>query len=302
MTLVVLALDALDAGLVEHFNLNSLRLSTSGELETFSHSMDYPYTPEVWSTIATGLSPNEHGVTKSGTSDWNQPLLNLASKFTGGLPLSVRTRLGEVVMMLTGAEYAVGETTAESFLKGDGRVVHNWPGVHNGDELATVWRLMSREENMTVGEFNRAVFAIGAEQFAWVEETLRHESSLIATHIHTLDALGHAYASNEVQLRRAYEWVANWVNRIRESMDEDDELVILSDHGMVVSFYSDDGDGDFPTAQHSWRAFVSSTLENVPDNVYDVYRWVEANVPEYDPDSEQLNLPEDQLRQLGYIE
>jgi len=63
MTVVVLALDALDAGLVDHFDLDAVRLESGGEIETFANTQSVPYTPEVWATVATGLEPAEHGIT-----------------------------------------------------------------------------------------------------------------------------------------------------------------------------------------------------------------------------------------------
>ncbi|MFB1065913.1 hypothetical protein ACEWFR_18690, partial [Natrinema sp. H-ect4] len=68
MTVVVLALDALDAGLVDHFDLEAVRLESGGEIETFANTQSVPYTPEVWATVATGLEPAEHGITGGGTS------------------------------------------------------------------------------------------------------------------------------------------------------------------------------------------------------------------------------------------
>lgn len=302
MTIVVLAIDALDAGLVEHFDLDSLFLKTRGQLETFAHMQDAPYTPEVWASVATGLGPTNHGITDEGLSRWDNPIVDFASKFTGELPLGLRIKLGGVVRRWTGAEYAVGETDSPSIFDAPGRVVHNWPGVANGEELASVWHIMFEEPDHTAAEFERKMYGKGAGKFAWAEEMLRHEVALAGVHIHVPDAMGHAYADDEDKLRECYEWVGDWVARIEEALGEDDELVILSDHGMVTTFYSDEDDRGMDPAVHSWRAYVATTFDTIPESVFAVKDWLEPKIESYEDTSERMELPEDQLRQLGYIE
>lgn len=302
MAIVVLALDALDAGLVEYFDLDSLRLTTSAEIETFAHMQDEPYTPEVWATVATGEHPREHGVTDEGLSRWDNPVVDFASRFTGTLPLPLRIKLGRIAREATGAEYTVGETDLETVFDCDGRVVHNWPGVANGDELANVWHIMFDEPDHTDADFERELYGIAAGQLAWAEEMLRHNVVLAGVHIHVLDAMGHAYADDEAELRTAYEWVGRWVDRIRNGLGDDDHLVLLSDHGMVTSFYEATGDRGNDPAVHSWRAYAASTFDSVPESVFDVREWLEPRIGRYVEAGESLELPEEQLRQLGYIE
>lgn len=302
MTVVVLALDALDSGLVNHFELDVLKLNTHSSIETFSHMQDEPYTPEVWATIATGEHPEEHGVTDEGTSSWDNPFVNFASRFTGHLPLPIRIKLGAIARDATGAEYAVGETDIPTLFDAEGRIAHNWPGVENGEELASVWHIMFDEPDHTDADFERKMYGKGAGKFAWAEEMLQHNVSLAGVHIHVLDALGHAYADDEEKLREAYQWADDWVGRIRDKLGEDDELVVLSDHGMVTTFYSAEGDRGQDPAVHSWRAFASSTFDSVPENVFGVKEWLEPRIGEFTDKSEDLEMPEEQLRQLGYIE
>lgn len=302
MTIVVLGIDALDAGLIDFYNLDALKLNAHGQIETFSHMQEAPYTPEVWATVATGLHPEDHGVTDEGISRWDNPLVNFASRFTGRLPLPIRIKLGAIARDKTGAEYAVGETDSPTIFDGVGRVVHNWPGVANGEELASVWHIMFDEEDHTAANFERKMYGKGAGKFAWAEEMLRHDVALAGVHIHVPDAMGHAYSDDEEKLRECYEWTADWVTRICDALGENDDLVILSDHGMVTTFYSDEDDRGMDPAVHSWRAYAASTFDSVPESVFDVKTWLEPRIGPYTVDSRRLELPEDQLRQLGYIE
>lgn len=302
MTVVILGLDALDAGLVDYFDLNSLYLQSHGQMETFAHMQRLPYTPEVWATVATGAHPKKHNITDEGLSTWDNPLINFASRFTGNLPLGLRVKLGSIAREKAGAEYAVGETELETIFDQEGRVVHNWPGVMNGEELADVWHIMFDESDHTDADFERKMYGKAAGKFAWAEEMLRHNVTLAGVHIHVLDALGHAYANNEQKLYSSYKWVAEWVDHIYNQLEDDDELVVLSDHGMVTEFYSAEGDDGEDPAVHSWRAYAASTFDSVPESVFDAREWLEPKIEDFDDESENLQLPEEQLRQLGYIE
>lgn len=301
MTVVVLALDALDAGLVEHFGVSEFDLGTSQQIKTFSHSKDDPYTPEVWATVATGIGPEEHGITGSGTSEWSNPLLEFASRFSGRLNESTRGTLGRFVRDRTGEREEIGETSAESIFDRDGAVVHNWPGVHDGSDLQRAWDLMNAvAEGTSKSEFERDLLGLAAQQFAWAEEMLNHQVTLAGVHIHTLDAAGHAYAEDEASLRKIYERVGEFVDQLVRELGPNDHLLLLSDHGMRTSFYGEIEEDKSP-GSHSWRAYASSTTDSVPNSVFDVVEWVDDHIGESSLDEEAVDIDEEQLRRLGYI-
>lgn len=301
MTVVVLGLDALDAGLVEYFDCDPLRLETNGQIETFSFTRDYPLTPEVWPTMATGLHPKEHGVYSSGTSEWDNRAVNFLSSFTGRLPISVRSQLGDWAEQLTGAQHTVGTTDSPTFFDKPDRMVHNWPGVSNGEELVKVWKLPDPKERQTVGEFERDLRGIGVQHFAWAREMLRHKVSLAGVHDHTLDMGGHIFGRDEERLRNLYEWTGRRVAEVAEDLDDDDELLIVSDHGIVTDFYHDEGDRNQSPVSHSWRAYAASTADDIPESVFEVFEWVEGRTDAIDGAEERIDIPENQLRNLGYM-
>lgn len=308
MTVVVLAIDALDAGLVEHFDLEDFRLESSGDLETYANTQDLPYTPEVWATVATGLPPDEHGVTGGGTSEWDNPVLEGLSRVSGRLDESTRGTLGKFVRSRTGERERIGRTDAESMFDADGAVVHNWPGVADGRPLQRAWDLMNAvARGMPRSEFERELFGQCAQQFAWAREMLNHPVSIAGVHVHALDAAGHAYADDEAALRHAYERVGEFVREVVDALEEGDDLLLLSDHGMRAEFYPPD-DGENP-ATHSWRAYASSTAETRPESVYDVREWVESRAAGTrvgetgrSADEEAVDVPTEHLRELGYMD
>jgi len=306
MAIVILGLDALDAALVDDFDLSAYQLDTSGQMESVAYMFDdRPHTGEVWPTIATGLHPREHGITGGTESRWSNPLVELGSRIIDplNLEMSTRNRLGDIVERFTGASWELAMVSEPTMFDGPDRVVHNWPGVYRNEELRRVWDIIensirSADGGMPREVFERKVKGIAAEQFGWVREMLNHEVSLVATHVHVLDAFGHAYAEDRENLRSAYEWCGDHVTAIHEAMGEDDELVILSDHGMETSWT----DGENAPGAHSWRAFSGTTFDSRPTDVHDVKDWVEARVQSVDATSSDLDLPEEELRQLGYID
>lgn len=299
MTLVVLAIDALDPVHVEASGTDEFQLSTWGECETFAHMYEKPHTSEVWPTVATGRHPSDHGVTEETTSEWDNPLVNFASRFTGRLSGRHRAILGEIAQRITGADWQLQEVESPTFLDGTGRVVHNWPGVHRGSELQRAWEVFRRanQDDMSAQEFDRQIRGIAAEQFGWCREMLDHDLNLVAMHVHVIDATGHVYRDDRERYYDAYRWTAKRLEEVRSVMAPDDELLIVSDHGIETSWVS----GDENPGSHSWRAFSSTTLDTRPKSIFEVRDWVEDHVADATTEEDDLDIPEEQLRDLGYI-
>lgn len=303
MTIVVLALDALDYELVDYFGFDRFKLDGGFvKMETVAHQFDFPFTPEAWATMATGLEPTAHGVTESGASQWDNPFVDFASKFVGHLDVHTRAALGRIVKRTTGAEYTVGETDSPTVFDHDYAVVHNWPGVTNGAELREVWRITDGEPPQEV--FERELLGKGTQQFAWAEEMLDHPVGLAGVHIHTLDMATHAYGDDEHNLRRMYEWTARMVAEVAAALGPDDHLLVLSDHGSYTGFYDPDiVPEEQPPGKHAFRAVATTTHpDGPPESVYEVKEWLEARV-DTDPGEEtEMDLPMEHLRELGYVE
>jgi hypothetical protein len=306
MTLYIVAIDALDAAFVEHFDVDAFRLESTSAVETFGYSREEPFTPEVWATVATGVEPETHGVTGAGTSEWDNPLLEAASRVTAHFPERVRGQLGRFVRSTTGAEDSVGSTDVETMFDREDAVVRNWPGVTRGADLQRAWGLMRSfaggEGDRSRRSFERELYGQAAEQFGWTREMTNHSLGLVGVHVHIVDAAGHAYVDDEDAYAAVYERVGDFVAELHASLDADDELLLMSDHGMTVSFHSDEDDGRAP-GHHSWRAYATATTVDCPSSVYEVVDWVEEH---YEPAAartdEDVDIPTAQLRELGYMD
>ena len=297
--LLVLALDALDHEHVRNFDVPALELENHQPIETFSYMKEQPYTLEVWPTVATGLGPEEHGLTGGGTSEWDNPAIDFLSKFTSKLGGNTRDRLGNLAESIAGAEYSIPETDADHVFQGEGRVVHNWPGVFNSKELKRVWDTANPDEGeQTIHGFEREIFGIGAEQFGWTREMLNHDLGLVGCHVHTLDMCGHIYRHDETRYRRVYERVNEWVADLCDHLGENDDLLLLSDHGIHTAWDSSDAE----PGHHSNRAMAATTLDReLFDDVHDVREWIEAAIEDVDVSQDKMDVPTEQLEDLGYI-
>jgi hypothetical protein len=319
MTLIVLGIDALDAGLVEEWDIEELKLEQHKEIESLSSDWDRPHTIEVWPSVATGLTPDEHGIKRETASDWSyipNYFHRIASKL---LTYKVRMKIGSLLEYF-GDDYELPEVDEDTFMDGENRTVHNWPSVSNNEELKEMWRIFQMDGS-EINKLEMKVFGKGAEQFGWAREMLNHNLELAAVHIHTLDVLGHSYTLNKQDvdsdivnvkggkykesegnidnLREAYERVGDFVDEIVDSMGDNDELLIISDHGMKNSLLDN---SDF--GSHSYRAYAATTVDcELPSSVLDYKGWIEDNVSDIESDSnEKIDMPTEQLKDLGYID
>jgi hypothetical protein len=300
MTLVVLALDAVDVRHAEDFGCENLLLDRHTEMQSVAHRLDHPHTGEAWPSIATGLHPTEHGL--SGHGEWDSAVLTGLSRLASALNVSgeIRDRIGDTIKAKTDHEWSLQLVDEPTFLDGDHRAVHNWPGVYRNESLHYIWGLFSGASKKELSEemLVREAFTEAASKFGWVHEAIDHEVELAATHVHVIDVLGHLYAEDRDKYREVYEKIDRWVGDLRATLGPDDELLILSDHGMEAAWI----EGDENPGSHSWRAIASTTIDDEPpDNALDVREWVEAHVIPLDVAQTDADLPEEQLRQLGYI-
>lgn len=300
MTLVVLALDAADIRHAEDFGCENMLLEDHVEMRSVAHRFEHPHTGEAWPSIATGLHPTEHGI--SGYGQWDNPVLTMLSHGAQTLNVSgeIRGKIGSAIKENTDQEWHLQTVEEPTFLDGEYRAVHNWPGVHRNDVLHYIWGLFQdlKDDKLSEETFRREAFTEAASKFGWLEEAVQFDAEVAATHVHVLDVFGHLYPEDRDHYREVYEDVDERIGDLRAALGEDDELLILSDHGIEAGWIDED---DTP-GKHSWRAIASTTVDSPPTDALDVREWVEAHVESLDVDRTQMEVPEDQLRELGYIE
>lgn len=299
MVLVVLALDAADIRHAEDFGCENILLDEHTEMQSVAHRLDHPHTGEAWPSIATGLHPTEHGIT--GHGEWDSPILTALSRTAHKLDVSgdIRSRIGDAIKDNTGQGWELKTVDDPAFLDGEYRAVHNWPGVYRNEALHYIWGLFQKVKDGEMSEetFVRESYTEAASKFGWVHEAIEHDVEVAATHIHVIDVLGHLHYDDEERYREVYENVDARVGELREALGEDDELLVLSDHGMEATWLDDDNPGT-----HSWRAIASTTVDSPPEHALDVREWVEDHVGTVDAAGTEADIPEEHLKELGYIE
>lgn len=294
MTLAVLGLDAADYGLVQEWGYNNLQLNQSRQLTTESHSLEVPATIEVWPTIATGLGPDKHEVILNTADESASLPYQIAQQTVARLPTRVERAIVQTKESQVGA---ANPTTSASHVFEDGAVT-NWPGItpcHDWSEEGD-WFSALNDGDLSIEEFERRYRTHLGEQIGWLAGASAAGYPVAGIHIHYLDHMGHVYADRPDALRERYEVVDSFVGWLRHRVDD---LLIVSDHGMQVSVLSDDEPG-----VHSWRALVSSTLDDdLPASVRDVAAWVRSQTAEEGTSESRgsVDAPTKHLEDLGYL-
>lgn len=299
-TVAVLALDAADYALAREWRCRNLLLDDNAPLESFSYSIDVPFTPEVWTTVATGEHPRDHGVT-GDAQEWDHAALRAASRVTQYLPDSVRSALGQPFRVL-GESQTFHTTEFEHPFD----AVRYWPGLTDARHLDDMWTWIGRATAGDLGtdEFHDRIEGHTGEELGWLAAAANTpHSACVGVHSHILDAAGHVYSQRPGRLRQVYEWTDRQVGWLRDAVDD---LVVLSDHGMQTTVLDDDDPG-----VHSERALVAATGGvggGLPRSVFEVRDWltdVTVDVREEERASSTpmaVDAPVDHLRDLGYLE
>lgn len=320
MTLGIIALDAADYALAREWDCENLLLERHRELETFAYSGKNPNTLEVWTSVATGVGPEEHGLASTGEQQqWRNPALEYASKVAPYvLPKETRVKIGTWLRGDSGGGSDDGsggagggdgdvgmtlrQTTHSHLFEPEDRVVRWWPGVTPGEHLSETWHWLNLASSGEIvdAELWRRLYGNAGLEAGWLQGMGQAEVAVAGVHMHVLDAAGHAFATHPERLREVYERVDRLVGSVREHVDD---LLVLSDHGMQVEWI----DGDEEPGFHSWRALASTTLDDEPpESVFDVREWAEARADAFGGGGEGraavMDTTEEQLRDLGYLE
>jgi predicted AlkP superfamily pyrophosphatase or phosphodiesterase len=323
MVLIVLGIDALDPDLVDTESHPNLSLDSHHSIETIDSIQGEPSTHELWPTIITGLEPVDHGLVLDDGVAWENPLLSVGSRAADCLlPTSVKTRIGAWLLNNTDEDaFRVPATYYDE---------NGLSTVFDGREATTIGipnyvvdtGAEDREHNLRrqLGDlFKRDPDAKGGHssadpqrfyeqclemamiRIARTRRALRGSSDeLVFAYTSGLDLIGHVtYDLPDLQ-RAAYDEIDEFVGELRADLEDGDELLLVSDHGLQ--------DG-----VHTHEAMVASTSEDLIggiDSVVDVRAAIETELDSHDHGSEReavtVDSPDgsrvqDQLEDLGYM-
>jgi hypothetical protein len=326
MTLVVLGVDALDPDLVEESEHPNLVLDSFDAIETISSAAGEPSTHELWPTIITGLRPEDHGLTLEDDGvAWGNPLLSFGSRLADYvLPDSLQTAIG--AWLLTNTDADAFRTPASYYAENgietvfDGRAakpigVPNYVVDPDSEDREHSLRkdmgdLFERDPEATGGHrsadpaaFYEQCLEMAMVRIALTRRALRsREYELVFGYTSGLDLVGHVAYQSPGMGAAAYDELDEFVGELREDLGPEDELVLVSDHGLQEGV-------------HTHEAMVAATdpafVERV-DSVLDVRAAIDAELDGRDhvPTPREFETGDDaaggeavreQLEDLGYM-
>lgn len=325
MTLVVLGIDALDPELVDATEHPHLTLNASRTIDTIDSSAGDPSTHELWPTIITGLRPEEHGLVLDEGVAWDNPLLQLGSQVASYiLPDGIQARIGAWLLnnttedaFRTSATYYAQQGLDTIF---DGResksigipnyVVDKTEEDREHQLRRQMGELFERNPDTETGHstndpitFYEQCLEMAMIRIVRVRRALRNRSfELVFGYTSGLDLIGHvAYERQELQ-SDAYDELNDFVGELEEDLREEDELVVISDHGLQ-------------NGVHTHQAMIATTDQSIiegVESVLDVASAIETELDSTNHKPEQRSQTvesdeatrqtvEKQLEDLGYM-
>lgn len=322
MTVVVLGIDALDPDLVRTDEHPGLALAAHGSIDTIVSSAGEPSTHELWPSIVTGLPPEDHGLVLDDGVAWENPLLAMGSRVADVvLPDGLQTRIGAWLLDNTEADafrtpstYYAERGISTLFDDYDCETIGIPNYVTDPDEedrehqlRRDMGALFERDPDATGGHssddpvaFYELCMEMAMIRIALVRRALRSKRfELVFGYTSGLDLIGHVSYDVPALQRRAYEELDDFVGELRGDLGPDDELVLVSDHGLQ--------DG-----VHTEEAFIASTDPDIVaavDGVLDVRGAIEGELtrghrperPEYERSDGEGERVQEQLEDLGYM-
>jgi hypothetical protein len=303
MTTLVLGWDALDAELVEQYSLGDAFGPHRRTIATFDNeALGEPHTREVWPSVITGVPPAEHGVyavsPEGSRVEWANPLVRAAAAVGERfVPDDIRTRIGKklrdrgaeveertptyyrdrgVDTVFDGRQsraislpnYRTGRDSAVGVAPGRAEL---WAGVFEG--AGGVGESVY-ESKVPTAELDEHLLADTGRRLGVVRSALQREYDLVFVWLGHLDTVGHLAPTVDERgwQERHYHIAAGLTRELHETLQEDDTLICVSDHGLR--------DG-----RHTHTPLLTAddpdALEGV-DSVLDVRDGIEAVTPATD--------------------
>ncbi|MFC3956982.1 alkaline phosphatase family protein [Halovivax cerinus] len=324
MTLVVLGIDALDPDLVDPEHHQALTLDRYESIETIPSMTGEPSTHELWPTIITGCSPDEHGLKLEDGVAWEHPLLRMARTVaTYTVPDTIQTRVGAWLLNNTSedafrvpATYYVEHGLSTVFDSVSAKAIGIPNYVTNPDredrehrirrEMGSLFErnpdTQGGHTSSDVTEFYERCMEMIMIRTARIRRAVRsRQFELVFGYTSGLDLIGHVSHDRPEMQEQAYAEANDFVVELLDDLDETDDLLLVSDHGLQDGLHTDE-------------AMVASTDPELIDgigSVTDVRSAIEGELNRVDhqpepPWTEQGSVEpservSQQLEDLGYM-
>jgi len=263
---LILGIDALEYDLVEQWNLKNLKQEEYGKIELPIKEKSYIYTEPatlvIWPCFITGHPPKDNGIISIKT--YKQPIKwfvdNVYSKFKVGAYFSSREKIegfnfrrwvldtaSKTLSKLNMARMPNRKDlkTSTIFDIDNVRSVHLHVPVYDedafpsyrGKEVKAIEDKAYRpiHEMLCLQEFKQRT----QEVFHWLER--KYEWDLLMQYFFVLDSIQHVFYNNPKKIAKFYIMFDEFVGKIRQKIDDDTLLLIVSDHGQKKGIHTDYG-------------------------------------------------------------
>jgi len=239
MRVCILGYDGLEYNLVEQLGLRNIMQSEYGRVKVpIAGGIDDPSTPIVWTSFITGQPPSVHGVDMADFWDSSldgfrsflrrhRTLHNLAKK----LKLGYRVRGNIGIEPKFPTRKNIKCDTLFDIIKPSiplGIPVYN-KDLHCTYPVGDVFKAI-QDPNFR-REYEARIREIFDREVEELFDAMEEEWKLLMIHLHITDLLGHIYWGTE-RLAVLYEEMDQLTKRVMEGLQNDDLLIIISDHGM----------------------------------------------------------------------
>ena len=239
MRVCILGYDGLEYTLVEQLKLRNIMQSEYGRVRVpIAGGIDDPSTPIVWTSFITGQPPSVHGVDMAEFWDSSldsfrsflrrhRKLHNLARKFK----LGYRVRRNMAIEPKFPSRKNIKCDTLFDIIKPSiplGVPVYN-KDLHGAYPVGEVFKAIQDLDFRR--KYEAKIREIFHREVDGLFEALDEEWKLLMIHLHITDLLGHIYWGTE-RLAVLYEEMDMLTMAVKERLQRDDLLLIISDHGM----------------------------------------------------------------------
>lgn len=253
-TLTVLGIDALDADIAKR--TGSFDLEYTGTAGLPIDENDHPWTPELWSCIITGSSPEKLNINSNTNPprEWSNEALKSASQIARKvLPKSSRKKLGRLLQNV-GATYEsnAAKRGGHDTLFDGGIRAHpiEVPGWNESGGSADITYKLGHNDDAEV-----ALDAIESEfdqRSGALKSQLDVPHDLLFVHIYALDAISHGWWDRQDVVEEWYEKVEEEV--LVPALEHSDDVFVCSDHGFHT-------DPETERGEHTHTSYWASTFE-----------------------------------------
>lgn len=240
MWCVIIGLDGLEYTLVEKFDLKHIKQVEYGKVDL--SGFDLLATPMIWASFICGLPPEKHGITIGTWVKWKNPFLELAKNISVKLGLwriPAKRKLFEWLGFEREIKYPTKEYFESRRIKTifdlvDNSVAISVPSYQPfiDEETVTLLREAIKDSNKEEIFLRKVWGDFQKKKELCLREVKQKAWELFMVHFHISDHIGHLFRGDLTTMFETYITLDKLIQEIKQSIEENVFLLIISDHGM----------------------------------------------------------------------